>query len=479
MADYENQSGSVSQDIEQGTRKAVEAGKTAAQAGKAIGKAAAGDVAGAIKDVASSEGLRKFVAVILCISVLFTILIFFAAPMAIYEGVKAYFDTLKERWLEEYYGANTGRALAALKATLSGAWDIIKDFWNMATAGLTKNDTQTEDTDKMTGDDITIMGPKNSLVSVYTKKLQACIDKIQARENQIESSIYASANGSIYDTGTINGWIYNNLYNARDYWTYANLADTRYVNYAGVTVTSGSQPMTMREAVKVVALYSAMYNCDVDLIKPYSLMKWLGYYTGGGIPMNFTVGNAVTCSVRGWEGEFMPMYLVEEFIKNGGDYKRYQCPAADILLIVSSDPLASLTPHVEKTKIVRYEHETGYGYGPQYRLMSAATYRNWSRYQASAGANYGPNATSVPYCRYYSELQPYYRGSLSYSSMINAYNAGTLDWYMVYDYYYYDKVKEIIEYDYTLSYTMNASVSLRSADTIAKLAGFYEKESAA
>lgn len=478
MAEYENNSGSVSSDLQQGAQKAVSAGRAAAQAGKVATKAASGNWVGAAKEAAQSEGLRRTIAVILCISLLFTILIFFAAPMAIYEGVKAYCDTLRERWLEEYYGANTGRALAALKATFSGAWDIIKDFWNTTISGITLNDDGVKDTDDMTSDDITVMGPSESLVNVYTKKLDACINKIGAREKMIENAIYASANGSTSDTGTINGWIYNYLYSLRDYWTYANLEDTRYVNYAGVTVTSGSQPMTRREAVKIIALYSAMYNCDVNLIQPYSLMKWLGYYDGSAAtPMYFTVGDAVTCAVKGWRGDFMPMYLVEESIVNeDGDYSHYQCPAVDILLVVTSDPLASLVPHVEKTEYRRIEYEPRWDYGPQWRLMSADTYNSWSSYYDSHSITYKNEARAVPNCEYSYQLYNYYRGGLNYYGMIDAYNSGALGWYVVYDYYTYLEPVEIIEFDYTLSYTLNASVSLRSADTIAKLAGFYEKE---
>lgn len=469
----ENGHGHVGNDIEKGARKTAQAAKTAVQAGKAIAKAAAGDYVGAAKDALKSEGLRKFIIILVCLSLLMTILIFFAAPMAIYEGIKAYTDTIRERWLEAYYESNSNRLFAAIKATLSGAWDIISDFWDLATSGVTQNSSTSTDTDQMTSDDITVLGPQTSLIAVYTKKIDAVINKMTARSDMIQASINASANGSLYDTNTINGWIYNYLYCNRDYGKYAYLSDTRNVYYSGVSVTTAAQKMTKREAVKIIALYSAMYNQDMDLIKPYSLMKWLGYYSAtSATPVSFLVGDAVYCGVTGWQGEFMPMYLMEEALVNeAGDYSRYMAPAADVLLVVASDPLASLSPlvqQVEDTKLVPY---TAYGYKYTWRLMDDATYASYypGKYtNAKAYLTYIPSWTMYP--------EEFYRGDLTYTSNIrSAYNNGQLKWHYVKDYCYYTDYYTETVYDYYISYSFNASISVRSSDTIAKLAGFYEK----
>lgn len=467
----ENGNGHVGDDIEKGARAAQQVAKSAATAGKAIGKAAAGDVVGAATDVLKDEGFRRIIAVILISSFLLTFMIFFAAPMALYEGVKGYFDTIRERWLEDYYTSNGSRGIAALKATLSGAWDIIRDGWDAIVSGPPHNDSGRQDTDEMSPADIQVMGPRDALESVYEKKIDACVEKLDARADMILSAIRASVNAPATNPGTVNGWVYSNLFLARDYPSYAALPDTRNVTYRGVTLSEMAQPMSRRAAVRCIAIYSAMYNSTPEMIKPYALMKWLGYYNGSAPDVSFVVGDAVYCSVKGWSGDFLPMYLLEEMQMNKKqDYSRYMCPAADVLLVVTSDPLAYLEPSVSKTEIPHIETRTGYGL--QWRLMSNETYQSWPFYNVEITTEGNPGVY-FPYCTDNYQRWQYYRGPLDYEGMCAAYAAGELVWCQVYDWYTYQIT--VIEYDYELTYSFNAGVTVRDPKTIYKLAGFYER----
>lgn len=467
----EEKNGTVSSDLENGLRKANQVARNAKRIASAAAKAAGGNYIGAAKDALQSGAVRKSIAVLLIMAFLLTFITFFAAPLTLYEGVKSYGETVRERWLEAYYASDSNRALAALRATLSGSWDIISDIWGAVLRQVTKNDPVTQDADEMTADDIALFGSKESLRSVYVRKLDAVCGKLKARSEMIREAIEASASGSVNNAGTINGWVYQKLFCVRDYAQYGYLEDTRNVIYGGVQTSVSTQNLKQRDAVKLIGLYSAMYNCNPDLIRPYALIKWLGYYDGGaGTPASFSVGDAVSCSVAAWRGDFMPMYLMEEERNNPDqDYSANKCAAADILLYVSSSPLGTLTPMVQKEEIQTQTYELREGFAPQWRLMSPETYASWGNYANGEMPASWPD-TGSEYGRWTA-----YRGPLSYEEMCTAYAAGELGWYVVMDYCTYWEPVVIIEYDYTLTYLFSASVSVRSTEAISRLAGFYEK----
>lgn len=467
----------IGTDIEKGMRSAASTARAISSAGKAVGKAAGGNMVGAAAEVLKNESLRKFLAVLLLMSFLLTFMIFVAAPMSLYEGIKGYCETIRDRWLADYYSSNQNRAIAALTATFTGAWDIVCDIWNAATSGLPQNDVGMPDKDVMTSDDIRVLGPREALSNVYQKKIDACVDKLNARAEMLMSAVQSSAAGPASDPNTINGWVYSNLFLGRDCPYYDSLSDTHNVTYAGVHANTSTQPLSRREAVRVMSVYSAMYNCNAELIQPYALMKWLGYYSGGAPSVYFVVGDAVTCAVKGWNGDFMPMYLVEEQRENkDADYSGYQCAAADILLTVTSDSLFGLEPEVKKTEVRREELRSGYA--RQWRLMSADTFSTWPAYDPSCGLPYLEDMHSpYPACTSDSERWMYYRGGLDFVGMCEANAAGELMWCLVDDYCVYTET--VIEYDYELSYSFNAGVSVRNAKAIYDLAGFYERPASA
>ena len=77
----------ISNDVSSAARAGVSAARTAISVGKAAGKAAAGDVAGAAIELAKDENIRKIILVIVCISFFLNVVIFFAVPLALYEGI--------------------------------------------------------------------------------------------------------------------------------------------------------------------------------------------------------------------------------------------------------------------------------------------------------------------------------------------------------------------------------------------------------
>ena len=93
----------ISNDVSSAARAGVSAARTAISVGKAAGKAAAGDVAGAAIELAKDENIRKIILVIVCISFFLNVVIFFAVPLALYEGIIGISQVIAEKCLFSYF----------------------------------------------------------------------------------------------------------------------------------------------------------------------------------------------------------------------------------------------------------------------------------------------------------------------------------------------------------------------------------------
>lgn len=442
----------MSNDITSAARAGASAARTAISVGKAAGKAAAGDVAGAAIELAKDENIRKIILVIVCISFFLNVVIFFAVPLALYEGIIGISQVIAEKWEEVKYSYNDGNFFSACSAIFNGSIDTLKEIggaianiWNSVFASQTKNDEVDTDKDPLTDNDMKVLGDDSSSKEVYEKKITACINKFDARAGQIEKSITASASGSRTDTSTINGYIYQNLF-LLEKERLESLEDTGTVSYGGVEASISKIGLSKREAVNLIALYSTLYNTSDSNVKPYALLKWLGYYDNGeGEAISFTVGNAVSCSVPAWKGDFMPAYLVQESLDNpDGDYERYKAPATDVMLMVSSVDFDNMEPVIQKEERIIEEVQPGSG-----GYWKAMTEKQANR----LGLMYE------------------YRDDMP---------ARTPEMYQRNQYWYWivqDEVVETVKYDYTLSYSFTCNISVRSTDAITKLAGLYEKNS--
>lgn len=384
-------------DTAETAQKTANAVKTVA---RTAAKAAAGNYVGAAKEILLNP---KAIISVIVIIVLFGMMLFYAAPLAIFETINSAAEAIENSWDEvkaDFYSGGggalnrTGLAIEGIfTRTLSNATNALKNLWSNITNKQTENDSE-KDRDSLTDADMKVIGDEDSAIEVFQRKIDAVKDKLSARADNINQSIEASCTGDISNTGTINGWVYNNLFAARDaslYTTYSQdwwLNDSNYspgvelkdnvveVVYGGMAPVISVPAIKTRNAVDIIGLYSAMHNTSSDNIKVYELMKWMGYKSGWDSDY-FIVGDAVSISVSTWKGTFMPMYLETEkaallhnnsMIKMFGQgvngqtaiadtsvFDDYQTAAADLLVTISSTSLYSLTPVVTLEQFEHYE----------------------------------------------------------------------------------------------------------------------------
>lgn len=441
------------QDVEDFTNGALSIAQTGVEAVKTVAQAASGDIPGAISTVLQNEKLRKgagvsFLYVIISTCTAFFIL-YICTPLALYEGVQAYQDTFHDTFYETYYSSDDNRVFAALEATVKGLGVVIEDIWNSITEKRTMNDAETKDADIWTEDDLTLMGKRDAAISVYDRKLCAIIDKLDSRAKAIIAAAQSSAQSSVNNTGTLNGAVYEYKFLA-DKKALEELDDAHDISYGGLNIAAASQPLSKRDAIKVLALYSTQYSIAPKDIEPYSLMKWLGYYTLFADSVSFTVGDKVTLSIDGWEGDCLPQYLLEESLRNTeGDYDEYRCPAADLLLVVNTPSIDSLTPIIENKEVTVETLEQTETW--EWKWLKDTTYERL----------YKEDSLSAPTP---TEEKPDPK-----------YDTEGWDWYFVKNIVPHYEFVEETKFDYTISYTMNLTVSLRSIDEIAEMLGLYQE----
>lgn len=94
---YNNEQGSVSQDLQEGAKSAVNAAREAKQIAKAAGRAASGDLVGAAAEAAKSKTVRRLVAFSLAFLAFIIFCVGYLIPMTIYEGATSY-PHMWSRW---------------------------------------------------------------------------------------------------------------------------------------------------------------------------------------------------------------------------------------------------------------------------------------------------------------------------------------------------------------------------------------------
>ena len=90
------------QDLSDGVKTGIDAGRTVKNAASAVGKAAAGNYVGAAGDVLKDDRLRTLAIFLVALAVLILFCVIFVVPMSVYEGVQAYVDSLTEQWKVTY-----------------------------------------------------------------------------------------------------------------------------------------------------------------------------------------------------------------------------------------------------------------------------------------------------------------------------------------------------------------------------------------
>ena len=190
----------------------------------------------------------------------FAVVIFFVAPLTLYETITHVARTITERWeqLKEqfavgYYEGTSGRFLSFFKALIGLA----------SNPGITDaiSDTSAGEEDQASTEDLQLLGNMDSLRKTYTRKIKACQDKINARQKEVLQEIKSGR--AAYSGGPT---IYSVMY-ARYESEEAHLYDDNEyvrVQYDGTEIMGTTRSISSRQAVELISLYSVQINSSIS-----------------------------------------------------------------------------------------------------------------------------------------------------------------------------------------------------------------------
>lgn len=334
---------------------AIQMGKNAAQTAKTIAKtaseAATGNVVGAattlLKDPETLKKILLFILIPIMVFSLLVVCFLYALPSAIYETVTSYFAGIAEDWESATYGSDGDVVWAGVVASIKVAGEVVSDaaqgLWN-SFVGLFKGSSDDDGTEELStdGTELHVTQVEAATKETLNRKLDLASAKIDKRVEQLETSLRgASSSISTY---------FSNLY-----------ADTCDV-WAGTTIDIQTQSLSKSDAVTLLSLYTVITETATKPMALSDFAKWLGYYNASSSKRTqLDIGNSgIVVEVIGWDGTFMPQYLVElekyeieVFGETQTDFSEYQCAVVDMLLIVDCVDFADIRPtYVTKTRTV-------------------------------------------------------------------------------------------------------------------------------
>ncbi len=305
--------------------------KTAATAAKVAGHTATGNVVGAVMALLKDEKVRKTaVIVILLPAILLTsvlVICMYALPTAIYETVSSFFSEIAEQWEEDYYGSTSSPVVAFLLAStrLERTWDALRSF----VADIFETGSEEIDGTGRKEDEMEAATSKAANQKSLQNKIELCIKKVSAREDNIESAI-------------------NNAKDSLE----QEILDRYKADSVNLTINVTKEDLTQESAITLMALYTVQAGGSLDNVRKSDLAKWLGWNGLSPGKAYFQI-NGVNIAVPRWQGTFLPQYLYEqskEEIKLYGeektDFDKHRAAVVDII------PVVEYTS-TEKSRIVK------------------------------------------------------------------------------------------------------------------------------
>lgn len=312
-------------------------GDQAARSAKTISEAAAkagtGNVAGAAVSIAKDPETLKMLAVIALIPLIAFIILgtvtLYALPNLMYDAATEYVDQISEQYEQELYGeAEEVNAFTRFAAALKVSGRVIADvlqnasygvrtLWSALTSSFLGRDESKENS-RSTSQSAAAMGD-GQLYQLYpavnseavnltlNDRIDTVLKKADGRATDISDAIYAKKTAI------------NNVVSAYYQSTHQSLIN-QYDGFewdGTIINVNAENTMTRQSAVKLLSLYNVQTDGSLMNMNLSSLMKWLGYYQRTGIfstqTEEFTLSDLnVTCSLKAWQGTFMPQYLMEE-----------------------------------------------------------------------------------------------------------------------------------------------------------------------
>ena len=343
MADEQNKQGSAGDDISKAVGGLTNGAKSAANAVKAAGEAAAGNVVGAVMTVLKDEGLRN--AIIACLLIFALIIVAFpmmigAAIIAVVEAIaRNWAENWDEAWMEQ--GVNSAGnslylyTLGGLNALIDAGIESIADGWDalMSAVFPTKDKADngslgSDQVGEVTQEDYDVilksLIDEKSLVGT-NGALQMRLDMIKARVEERGKQIQTIA-VSQYNMEAMGAAFA------------AGLAETRANPYlycgvdslnSRVTVDTSAFELSDIQAIKILAAYSAQHDCDITSIDMWDLMDYCGWYDYARtqMPTNLDARN----SIYHTEANAVIATEIGGVVNIGEDiYDIYQLPAPEI-----------------------------------------------------------------------------------------------------------------------------------------------------
>ena len=319
----------VQRELTEGIRISTDAAKTVKSVQKAAAQASTGNYVAAGAELLKSEDTRRIITVLILAAFFMSVVIFFVAPLTLYETIAHAAKTFADKW-EQVKFVSFFKALIGVISSPEVS-EAISD----ASAG---------EEDLAEEGDLQLLGKKEALRNTYMRKIKACQDKINAREKEVLQQIKDGK--AAFSGGPTIYSIMAQRFEREEAHTYDGNDYVR-VQYDGTEIMGSTKSITSRQAVELLSLYSTQINSSIGNIKLSGLLKWLGYNAGSTRTIVFPLGktNDITSSIEAWTGTFMPQYLIDEGASSGklDDYTaKYGCSVADFMIFVDCPDLYTI-----------------------------------------------------------------------------------------------------------------------------------------
>ena len=294
----------VQRGLTEGIRISTDAAKTVKSVQKAAAQASTGNYVAAGAELLKSEDTRRIITVLILAAFFMSVVIFFVAPLTLYETIAHAAKTFADKWEQVkenfavgYYSGTNGRFVSFFKA-LIGVISSPEVSEAISDASAGEEDLAEEG-------DLQLLGKKEALRNTYMRKIKACQDKINAREKEVLQQIKDGK--AAFSGGPTIYSIMAQRFESEEAHTYDGNDYVR-VQYDGTEIMGSTKSITSRQAVELLSLYSTQINSSIGNIKLSGLLKWLGYNAGSTRTIVFPLGktNDITSSIEAWTGTFMP-----------------------------------------------------------------------------------------------------------------------------------------------------------------------------
>ena len=178
----------VQRGLTEGIRISTDAAKTVKSVQKAAAQASTGNYVAAGAELLKSEDTRRIITVLILAAFFMSVVIFFVAPLTLYETIAHAAKTFADKWEQVkenfavgYYSGTNGRFVSFFKA-LIGVISSPEVSEAISDASAGEEDLAEEG-------DLQLLGKKEALRKTYMRKIKACQDKINAREKEVLQQI--------------------------------------------------------------------------------------------------------------------------------------------------------------------------------------------------------------------------------------------------------------------------------------------------